>query len=228
MPPRIPRPPLPPLPPLPAPVARARANALTRTRRAGVNVLMRASNVPAVRPVADLALRTLFDSLAGSWERIREDPTYRRGFGEALGQLPRGFRPRRALDVACGTGAATAALLERWPGLNVIGTDISRNMVERARELVPGARFEAASVHRLPFADGEFDLVTALDGLLDHDELLRVLHRKGRLLVVYSKGGTTPIARPLAKLATEFESRGAHAEAHTDGEAHVLVVRHGR
>lgn len=223
--PRIPRPSL---PSLPAPLARARAGALGSGRRAGVNVLMRTSRMPVVRPVSELAMRTLFNSFADDWERIREDPTYRIGFREALAHLPRGFRPRRALDVGCGTGIATAELVSRWPGLNVIGIDIAPRMVQLAVELVPEARFQVASVHRLPFEDGEFDLVTALDGLLDPDELLRVLHRKGRLLVVYSKGGTTPISRPLDELTSEVEKRGAHADSHTDGEAHVLVVRHGR
>lgn len=223
--PRLPRVPL---PGLPAPLARARARVRASTQRAGVHVLMRASTIPVVRPVADAAFRALFDSYSSDWERIRADPTYRIGFEEALGHLPRGFRPRRALDVACGTGLATAALLDRWPGLNVIGSDISPRMVELARGLVPAATFEVASVHHLPHADGEFDLVTALDGLIDHAELLRVLHRKGRLLTVYSRGGTTPIARPVAELAREFEALGAHADAYVDGEAHALVVRHGR
>jgi ubiquinone/menaquinone biosynthesis C-methylase UbiE len=189
---------------------------------------MRASSIPVIRPVAELGFRSLFDSLADDWERIRDDPTYRAGFDEALALLPRGFRPRRALDVACGTGLACRFILDRWPGLALIGTDISPRMVERARELAPDARFEVASVHHLPFEDGEFDLVTALDGLLDPPELLRVLHRKGRLLVVYSRGGTTPISRPLADVAAQFEALGAVAAAHEDGAAHVLVVRHGR
>jgi SAM-dependent methyltransferase len=193
-----------------------------------VNVLMRATRVPVVRPVVELGMRTLFDSLAGDWERIREDPTYRKGFDEALTYLPRGFRPRRALDVACGTGLACRFLLDRWPGLKLVGCDISPRMVDRARQLVPDATFEAASVHHLPYADGEFDLVTLLDGLLDPAELLRVLHRRGRLLVVYSRGGTTPISRPLDQVAAEFKRRGATCTAHVEGEAHVLVVRHGR
>ncbi|MCW2927391.1 MAG: rebM 5 [Thermoleophilia bacterium] len=221
---------VPPLPslPLPGPLARARTRALARTRRAGVNVLMRAARLPVTRPVVEPAMRLLFDSLAPTWEQIRADPTYRVGFTEALGHLPRGFRPRRTLDVACGTGIATAAMLERWPGSNVLGTDISPRMVELATELVPEARFEVASVHGLPYDDGAFDLVTALDGLIDPAELLRVLHRKGRLLIVYSKGGTTPISRPLDELAGAFADHGAISDAHTDGEAHVLVVRHGR
>ena len=226
--PRLPRPKLPALPSLPEPLSRARTHALARTRRAGVNVLMRASTIPVVRPVAELGMRTMFNSLAPSWEAIRADPTYRLGFDEALEHLPRGFRPRRVLDVACGTGIAAALVLERWPDVNVLGTDISPKMVDLASELVPGATFQAASVHHLPFDDGAFDLVTALDGLLDPPELLRVLGRKGRLLVVYSRHGTTPISRPLHDLVAEFAELGAVAAPHTDGEAHVLVVRHGR
>ncbi len=173
-------------------------------------------------------MRTMFDSLAPSWEVIRADPTYRAGFDEGLDQLPRGFRPRRVLDVACGTGIAASFVLDRWPEVKVIGTDISPKMVDLASELVPSATFQVASVHHLPFDDGAFDLVTALDGLLDPEELLRVLGRKGRLLVVYSRHGTTPISRPLADLVAEFAELGAIATPHTDGEAHVLVVRHGR
>jgi SAM-dependent methyltransferase len=213
---------------MPASLARAREGAATRTRRAGVNVLMRASGIPIVRPVAELGFRTLFNSLAPDWERIRSNPSYRVGFNEGLDRLPRGFRPRRALDVACGTGLACRFVLDRWPGLNLVGTDISPAMVTTAAELVPDTRFEIASVFHLPFADGEFDLVTALDGLLAPAELLRVLHRKGRLLIVYSRGGTTPISRPLDELADEFASHGAIAVPHTDGLSHVLVVRHGR
>ncbi|MCW2920319.1 MAG: SAM-dependent methyltransferase [Thermoleophilia bacterium] len=226
--PRLPRLPLPDLPSLPAPLARARTRALASTRRAGVNVLMRASEIPVVRPLAELGMRTMFDTLAPSWEAIREDPTYRAGFAEGLDLLPRGFRPRRVLDVACGTGLAASFVLDRWPDVNVIGTDISPKMVDLASELVPGATFQVASVHHLPFDDGAFDLVTALDGLLDPPELLRVLGRKGRLLVVYSKRGTTPISRPLHDLVMEFSALGGIATPHTDGASHVLVVRHGR
>ena len=139
----------------PTNLSRARTRALARARRASVKLLTSASSVPGVRPVTELAFRRLFDSLAGNWDAIRADPTYRDGFVEALGHLPRGFRPRRALDVACGTGIATAAIADRWPGVAVIGTDIAPRMVERARDAVPEATFQVASVHRLPFADGE-------------------------------------------------------------------------
>jgi ubiquinone/menaquinone biosynthesis C-methylase UbiE len=209
-------------------LARVRVRALGSARRASVHVLMRAGDVPVVRPFARIGMRVLFDSMAGDWERIRRDPTYREGFEDALRRLPSGFRPSRALDAACGTGLVSRWLVERWPGSAVVGFDLSPRMVERARELVPDARFEVASVHELPYADGEFDLVTMLDGVVDVDELLRVLHREGRLLVVYSRHGTTPVSRPLDELSAEFERRGAACTAHVDGPAHVLVVRHRR
>ncbi|MBC7461207.1 MAG: methyltransferase domain-containing protein [Thermoleophilia bacterium] len=219
---------LPSIPALPAPLARASARARTRARRAGVKVLTTGSRIRVVRPVAELGMRLMFDNLSGRWEQIREDPQYREGFRECLPYLPRGFRPRRVLDAACGTGQATSVLIERWPGVRVLGTDIAPKMVAAATELVPTAEFQVASVHKLPFEDGEFDLVTALDGVVDLAEMLRVLHRKGRLLIVYSREGTTPVSRPLDELATEAFGLGAFAEAHTETRSHALVVRHRR
>ncbi|MCW2949828.1 MAG: ubiquinone/menaquinone biosynthesis methyltransferase [Thermoleophilia bacterium] len=181
-----------------------------------------------LRPAAELGMRVMFDHLSENWEVIRADPTYRDGFREALRYLPRGFRPRRVLDVACGTGQATSVLLERWPGVRVTGTDISPRMVETARKLVPDAAFATASVHKLPFDDGAFDLVTALDGVIDLAEMLRVLHRKGRLLVVYSHQGTTPVSRSLDELARDVRQLDAYADVHAGALTHVLVARHTR
>lgn len=40
----------------------------------------------------------------------------------------------RVLDAGCGTGRDAAALLERWPGVQVVGIDGSASMIEAARE----------------------------------------------------------------------------------------------
>ncbi len=205
-------------------ISRARTGAYARARRGAVRVLMRASHVPIVRPFARLGMRVLFDSMAGDWEQIRRDPTYRAGFDDALSRLPRGFLPRRALDVACGTGIACRFLLDRWPELDVTGCDIAPKMVHAARDLVPDASFDVASVHELPYGDGEFDLVTVLDGLLDPPELLRVLHPSGRLMIVYSRSGTTPVSRSLDQVSELFAELGTRCTPFTDGPAHVLEV----
>ena len=205
---------------------------ITRARRSAVRALTTAEDLPVVgrvaRPVSQVGMRLLFDGLAGRWDQIRSDPAYTQGFNEALRLLPKGFRPRQVLDSSCGTGLATGLVLERWPGVRVTGTDISPRMVALAAEAFPDATFEAASVHDLPYEDGRFDLVVTLDGMLDLSQLLRVLHRKGRLVIVYSMGGTTPISRPVDDVARTIAELGGVATTHTDGTAHVVVARHAR
>jgi SAM-dependent methyltransferase len=201
-------------------------------RRTAVKVMTTAESLPVVgrvvRPVSQLGMRFLFDNASGDWNEIRRDPTYADGFVEALRLLPKGFRPRQVLDAGCGTGLATGLMLDRWEGVRVTGVDIAPRMIEIAEQEYPKAAFFRASVHDLPFEDGRFDLIVLLDGMLDIPELMRVLHRKGRLLVVYSRGGTTPISRPVEQVAKAIEDTGGVATTHTDGIAHVVLGRHGR
>ncbi len=67
--------------------------------------------------------------------------------------------PRRVLDVGCGTGRLLRAAGARWPGADLVGVDAAAGMVEEARRLNPGARFENAAAESLPFPDGSADLV---------------------------------------------------------------------
>jgi len=77
--------------------------------------------------------------------------------------LWRNFRAFRALDVGCAKGFLVEALRER--GVDAYGCDVSRFAVEHA---APGAlgyvRFGDLG-QGLPYGDGEFDLVTALETL---------------------------------------------------------------
>ncbi|MGW8552812.1 class I SAM-dependent DNA methyltransferase [Streptomyces tubercidicus] len=99
-----------------------------------------------------------------------------------IGALPGGGR---VLDLGCGTGLPTARQLVE-AGFEVVGVDLSRGMVELAREYVPGATF-----HRLDIADlgpdgphdlGRFDAVVAFFSLLmlprgEIPGALRTVHR---------------------------------------------------
>lgn len=96
--------------------------------------------------------------------------------------------PGRALDAACGTGRHAQRLAQL--GHQVTGVDISPDMLERARELVPEARFEVGDVRNLPVPSASMDL--AVCGLaLDHlptlkapvAELARVVRPGGRVLI---------------------------------------------
>jgi 2-polyprenyl-3-methyl-5-hydroxy-6-metoxy-1,4-benzoquinol methylase len=73
----------------------------------------------------------------------------------------RWFAPGRSLDVGCAVGYVVA--VERGLGIEARGVDVSRWAVEHP---APGAegRLEFANLAaRLPFDDGEFDLVTAFE-----------------------------------------------------------------
>jgi SAM-dependent methyltransferase len=63
----------------------------------------------------------------------------------------------RALDVACGTGMSTRALVEIAG--DVVGMDGSAEMLHAARN-VDGARFVRGEAELLPFAQGVFDAIT--------------------------------------------------------------------
>lgn len=73
--------------------------------------------------------------------------------------------PRRArwLDVGCGTGILTEALLDVCDPASVTGIDQSAVQVEQARRSAAGkrARFQQADAVDLPFADAAFDIAAA-------------------------------------------------------------------
>lgn len=68
---------------------------------------------------------------------------------------------RRWLDVGCGTGALTAAVLRVEEPAEVVGVDPSEGFLGTARDRVSDrrARFQAGDARSLPFADAEFDAV---------------------------------------------------------------------
>lgn len=96
-------------------------------------------------------------------------------------------RPGAALDAACGTGRHAARLVGL--GHSVRGIDLTPEMLERARENVPEARFEVADLRALPFDDASFQTIVcglALAHLPSLDagvaELSRVLASGGQLI----------------------------------------------
>jgi ubiquinone/menaquinone biosynthesis C-methylase UbiE len=95
----------------------------------------------------------------------------------------------RILDVGCGTGMMLAAAAAR--GVATTGLDISDVAVAQARVRAPGAEFHVGVAESLPFADGEFDVVSCV-GSLEHvmdparavREMRRVCRPGGRLLII--------------------------------------------
>lgn len=67
------------------------------------------------------------------------------------------------LDLACGSGYATARAARR--GATVTGLDASVELLAIARRRTPGGRFDAGSMFDLPYGDEEFDVVTSFNGI---------------------------------------------------------------
>jgi SAM-dependent methyltransferase len=63
----------------------------------------------------------------------------------------------RALDVGCGPGALTAALVRRLGAAHVSAADPSEPFAEACRSRLPGVEVVVAGAETLPFADGVFD-----------------------------------------------------------------------
>ena len=103
---------------------------------------------------------------------------------EILDGLPVGS----AIDAACGTGRLTARLVDR--GFRVIGVDGSVEMLEVAKERMPGGVFSAGDLGALPLLDDGADLVTTALALTHlpnlrpvYAEFARVLRNGGDLIV---------------------------------------------
>ena len=154
--------------------------------------------------------RRQFDSLAPRWDVIRM-PEHLAPYERALDALP--APPRRALDLGTGTGAGAFAIARRFPQAEVVGLDLTEQMVDRARSKVPGelserVRFDVGDASRLPYGDESFDLVAHANMFPFFDELERVLAPNGWVLFAFSSGAQTPIYVPFGRLRSELERRG--------------------
>jgi ubiquinone/menaquinone biosynthesis C-methylase UbiE len=71
-------------------------------------------------------------------------------FAHVREKLRLAARLKRALDVGCGTGLSSVALLDL--AQEVVGVDASRDMLRHARRAV-GVRYVASGAEALPFRD---------------------------------------------------------------------------
>lgn len=110
-----------------------------------------------------------------------------------------GAKPNlKALDLCCGQGNVSEALLSR--GCGVIGIDFSPAMLTFARRRVPKAIFIEADAQDLPFDDAEFDIVVSNLGVCHVPdqprslaEVRRVLRRGGKFaMTVWCGPDTSP------------------------------------
>jgi ubiquinone/menaquinone biosynthesis C-methylase UbiE len=85
-------------------------------------------------------------------------------------------KPRRILDLGCGTGSTTLLIKQAFPDAEVIGIDLSPYMLvvaeHKAKQANLSIQWRHANAEKTELPDGSFDLVTA--SLLFHETPIAV------------------------------------------------------
>jgi 2-polyprenyl-3-methyl-5-hydroxy-6-metoxy-1,4-benzoquinol methylase len=91
------------------------------------------------------------------------------GFERNLNDLFVSAEPESVLDIGCGEGILTHRWATELAPRRVVGIDLDDPLIaaEWAKRRAPNLRFIAQRAEQLPFADGEFDLATAIE-VLEH------------------------------------------------------------
>jgi len=144
----------------------------------------------------------MFDRIAGVYDVMNSVMTagLHHRWRERAADLARVGPGTRALDVATGTGDLAIALARR--GGDVVGSDFSEGMLERARAKNRDVRWEQANALALPYPDNAFDAATVGFGARNFSdlrtglaEMTRVVRPGGRVVILEI---TTPTKPPLS------------------------------
>src|SRR4051812_37077043 len=121
-------------------------------------------------------------------------PVYFEPFAIETAKRAKRLKPKKILEVACGTGRVTNHLLRLMPDSVISATDISNDMLAVAKQKLKGKKnltFKAADAMKLPYADESFDMVICQFGLMFFankekgvKELWRVLKKDGAFIFV--------------------------------------------
>jgi malonyl-CoA O-methyltransferase len=127
---------------------------------------------------------TVFDRWARTYDDCALQPMFQAAHDAVLGRARRlATRPRRVLDVGCGTGRLLRAAMTLFPDSVLVGVDVSSRMLAVAGSVVSPTRrlgHVQAAAERLPFTDATFDLVVSTASFrhwADQDAAMREIGR---------------------------------------------------
>jgi 2-polyprenyl-3-methyl-5-hydroxy-6-metoxy-1,4-benzoquinol methylase len=92
-----------------------------------------------------------------------------RNFERTLDELFVAAAPRSVLDVGCGEGVLVHRWAQRTGDARVVGVDLEEDSIQAgwAARQAPNLSYRVIESEALPFADGEFELATAIE-VLEH------------------------------------------------------------
>jgi SAM-dependent methyltransferase len=116
-----------------------------------------------------------YERLIGCWSRSA---------APAFVEFAHAGDAQRVLDLGCGTGALTGALVDRWPQAAITGIDLRPDYLQACRAAWPDPPrfFVQGDVMDLPFGDGHFDAALSMLLLMLVPDPARVLAETRRVL----------------------------------------------
>ncbi len=134
------------------------------------------------------------------------------------------------LDVACGTGEFERLLLAEYSSQQIVGVDISENMLAIAKQkcsAYPQVSFEIASASNLPFDNDSFDVIVSANSFHYFDDPIAALKEMRRVLKPDGKVIILDWCRDylLCKICDVILKRfdPAHQQCYTQNEFHRLL-----
>jgi ubiquinone/menaquinone biosynthesis C-methylase UbiE len=127
-------------------------------------------------------MRVNYDAIASTYDRRRAEGDFS-PITRAVRHLAEQVKPRRILDLGCGTGRSLDGLPpDSCPAARCVGLDLSAGMLTQARAYRPQAHFVQATADALPFADESFDLIFSLHAFHHFPDPRRVIREAFALL----------------------------------------------
>jgi SAM-dependent methyltransferase len=150
-----------------------------------------------------------WDESAGAWiKSLGEHGDFGRRFvlDRPMIERVKASAAKTALDVGCGEGRFCRIMKDL--GLNAIGLDPTRSLLDAARASDPDGVYVEGVGETLPFEDSRFDLVVSYLSLIDMPDIRAAIPEMARVL---APGGTLLVAN-----LTGFNTAGDATRWHKD------------
>ena len=128
---------------------------------------------------------------------------------DLISKIGASFQPGSILDIGCGPGNSSEALLQRWPGATLTGIDKSANMIEKAKTTYPNDVWIVADASKFT-SDSKYDLVfsnATIQWIPNHQDLFKrlfnLINPGGVLAIEVPRFNEMPLAKAIQKTANK-------------------------
>lgn len=150
--------------------------------------LLQESEPPQSKCIKEVFSPQIYEVTARTYDRYRNADA---ALVDGIERHLQASREGKYLDIGCGSGNYTMALLHR--GINIEGVDLSPSMLAQARAKAPSQQWSQGNMHSLPFDSCMFDGAITMNTLhyvrnsltSVFQEMRRVL-KPGAKLVIYA------------------------------------------